>query len=165
MKRFRTNWALHERWFQNGREDLEQYSCPVPGTRAAAVDGIDAYYVYRDAVANTDVLHSDAAIQRATAECSRRFDVFLKRVRSARRRLRPRRLSPCRRCAFSAASATSCGSEEKAYNIRDGSIKFMSGAQSSSCCNSSDSDSLLRLSRLSCKRLKLNCTLQELKSQ
>lgn len=51
VKRFRTSWALHERWFQNGRQNPEQYTWPVPGTRAAAFDGQVAYYVYRDATA------------------------------------------------------------------------------------------------------------------
>ncbi len=48
VREFRKAFIAHENWFNAGRPDAHLYAWPIAGTRAAAVDGYQAYVAYRD---------------------------------------------------------------------------------------------------------------------
>jgi hypothetical protein len=49
LRKLTHDWVSQEHWFQMVRGDAENYEWPVLGSRQAALEGEDAFYLYRDA--------------------------------------------------------------------------------------------------------------------
>lgn len=52
VQSFRIMWAQHEAWWQAGRPGIDEYSWPMPRTRAMVDEGREAYFAYRDYLGN-----------------------------------------------------------------------------------------------------------------
>ena len=49
LRKLNHDWVSQEHWFQMVRDDPENYEWPVLGSRQAALEGEEAFYLYRDA--------------------------------------------------------------------------------------------------------------------